>query len=78
MIDAEQIDVVLMNQEAYDFLAENEYLATIAHGTNAVNVSRFPVFQNADFTDSVFLGVIPNSPRMASALEYIAYLESGR
>ncbi|MBR4545233.1 MAG: hypothetical protein IKO14_04570 [Oscillibacter sp.] len=78
MIDAEQIDVVLMNQEAYDFLAENEYLATIAYGTNAVNVSRFPVFQNADFTDSVFLGVIPNSPRMASALEYIAYLESGR
>lgn len=78
MIDAEQIDVVLMNQEAYDFLAENEYLATITHGTNAVNVSRFPVFQNADFTDSVFLGVIPNSPRMASALEYIAYLESGR
>ena len=78
MIDAEQIDVVLMNQEAYDFLAENEYLATVAHGTNAVNVSRFPVFQNADFTDSVFLGVIPNSPRMASALEYIAYLESGR
>ena len=78
MIDAEQIDVVLMNQEAYDFLAENEYLATIEHGTNAVNVSRFPVFQNADFTDSVFLGVIPNSPRMASALEYIAYLESGR
>ena len=78
MIDAEQIDVVLMNQEAYDFLAENEYLATIEHGTNAVNVSRFPVFQNADFTDSVFLGVIPNSPRMAAALEYIAYLESGR
>ncbi len=73
MIDAEQVDVILMNQEAYNFLAEKEYLAT-----NAVNVSRFPVFQNADFTDSVFLGVVPNSPRMASALEYIAYLESGR
>ena len=73
MIDAEQVDVILMNQEAYNFLAEKEYLAA-----NAVNVSRFPVFQKADFTDSVFLGVIPNSPRMASALEYIAYLESGR
>ena len=76
-IDAEQLDVVLMNQEAYDFLSEKEYLAEIAYQTNAVNVSRFPVFQNAGFTDAVFLGVIPNSPRMSAALEYLAYLESG-
>ncbi|MBR0280869.1 MAG: hypothetical protein IJQ81_04650 [Oscillibacter sp.] len=79
-IDAEQLDVVLMNQEAYDFLSEKEYLADIAYQTyqtNAVDVSRFPVFRDAGFTDAVFLGVIPNSPRMSAALEYIAYLESG-
>ena len=76
-IDAEQLDVVLMNQEAYDFLSEKEYLAEIAYQTDAVDVSRFPVFQDAGFTDAVFLGVIPNSPRMSAALEYIAYLESG-
>ena len=76
-IDAEQLDVVLMNQEAYDFLSEKEYLAEIAYQTNAVDVSRFPVFRDAGFTDAVFLGVIPNSPRMSAALEYIAYLESG-
>ncbi|MBR3570457.1 MAG: hypothetical protein IKN96_06620 [Oscillibacter sp.] len=75
-IDAEQIDVILMNQEAYDFLSEKGYLATIAYQTNAADVSRFPVFQNAGFTDSVFLGVIPNSPRITAAMEYIAYLES--
>lgn len=76
MIDAEQVDVILMNREAYDFLSEKGYLATIAYQTDAVDVSRFPVFQGADFTESVFLGVIPNSPRIATAMKYIAYLES--
>ena len=71
MIDAEQIDVVLMNQEACTLLSEKGYLAT-----DAVDVSSLPVFQNAGFTDSVFLGVIPNSPRMTTARNYLAYLES--
>ena len=121
-VNAEQMDVVLMNREAYRLLSENGYLLELStclsqgnhnlyrrlqdclmenkviledngvevtlgeaenyHETairekNALDISQFPVFLNAGFTDSVFLGVIRNSPRIAAALEYITYLESG-
>ena len=120
--NAEQMDVVLMNREAYNLLSENGYLldlsaclsqenpnlyqrlqrrlvenkviledngvevalgkaenyrATAIREKNALDISQFPVFVNAGFTDSIFLGVIRNSPRIAADLEYIAYLESG-
>ena len=118
-ISAEQMDVVLMNREAYDWLSESGYLcelssrllqdnpdlyrqlqpcvvenkvtlednglevalreaedyhATVIYEQNALDVSRFPVFLDAGFTDSVFLGVILNSPRFAAAMEYMTYL----
>lgn len=121
-IDAEQLDVVLMNREAYDLLSgkgwllelppflshensslfqrlrscltenrvvlsdnqldlalgkEARYQAESVSQANALDVSRFPVFREAAFTGPVFLGVLPNSPRMSAVLEYIAYLESG-
>lgn len=112
-IDARQLDLVLMNREAYDLLSEGGYLlelssrldseslrgfltensvilednsldlalgeaetyqATTVREANALEVTQFPLFRHAGFTDSVFLGVVPGSPRMAAALDYIAYL----
>ena len=53
----------------------DSYRAAEICQTNALDVSRFPAFLDANFTDSVFLGVIRNSPRVAVAMEYIAYLD---
>ena len=112
-IDARQLDLVLMNREAYNLLSEGGYLlelssrldseglrgfltenrvilqdnsldialgeaetyqATAVQEANALEVTQFPLFRDAGFTDSVFLGVLPDSPRMSAALDYIAYL----
>ncbi|MBQ9617073.1 MAG: hypothetical protein IJR48_01805 [Oscillibacter sp.] len=112
-IDARQLDLVLMNREAYNLLSEGGYLlelssrldseglrgfltenrvilqdnsldialgeaetyqATVVQEANALEVTQFPLFRDAGFTDSVFLGVLPDSPRMSAALDYIAYL----
>ena len=119
--DAGQLDVILMNREAYDSLSGGGYLAELASSLsrndpalyerlqprltenevvlednslalalgetehyravtareqNALDISQAPVLTDAGFTDSVFLGLAPNSPRIAAATEYIAYLES--
>ena len=115
--DAEQVDIILMNREAYNLLSESGYLlnlssnlldgypnfrrflmtnkvilednalglalgeaeryrATTIYEENALEVSQFPFFLNADFTDAIFLGVIPNSPRLDNVMKYIAYLQS--
>ncbi|MBQ7681940.1 MAG: hypothetical protein IJT31_06990 [Oscillibacter sp.] len=112
-IDARQLDLVLMNREAYNLLSEGGYLlelssrldseglrgfltenrvilqdnsldialgeaetyqATVVQEANALEVTQFPLFRDAGFPDSVFLGVLPDSPRMSAALDYIAYL----
>ena len=115
--DAEQVDIILMNREAYDLLSKSGYLLNLSSGLfdrgpnfrefltankviladngldlalgeteyyrattiyeeNALEVSQFPFFLNASFTDSIFLGVIPNSPRLDNVMKYIAYLQS--
>lgn len=117
-ITAEQLDVVLMSQEAYDIYSQNGYLLEIssllsqndslyrsltpylaantvvlednsieyalneAHRyhavteevTNGIDVSEFPIFQEAGLPDSVYLGVIANSPRIPAVIQYIEYL----
>ena len=55
--------------------AENYHVEEI-YETNALDITRFPVFEGTDFTDSVYLGIFPNSPRMTAAVQYIAYLKN--
>ena len=115
--DTQQVDLILMNREAYNLLSESGYLLNLSSGPlgkdpnfrefltanqvilqdnsldfalgeaedyhaesvneeNALEVSRFPLFLNAGFTDPIFLGVIPNSPRIDAAMKYLAYLQS--
>ncbi len=118
-IDGEQLDIVLMNKEAFDTFSQNGYLYNLEEllqdsdiltsvepylVTNTsilednsedllmddslsyqavtkeypmgLDVSQKGLFQKAGFEDSVYLGVIANSPRMDMAVEYIKYLYS--
>lgn len=119
--NAGQLDVFLMNREAYNILSESgyllelppileqenpkfleqlrpflienniiltdnaierdlnetdEYYAVTKREINAAEISDFPVLREIDFTDEIFLGIAPNSPRLANAMEYINYLLS--
>ncbi len=117
-IEAKQLDIVLMNQEAYDIFSQKGYLldlhsllppggslysllephlmtntvilednaieyslneatryqAVTEEVTNGLDVSAFPLFQDAGFQDPVYLGVVGNSPRLSAAVQYIKYL----
>ena len=82
---AGQIDLALMNREAYDILSRNGYLMELpepyltANGdtVNALEGSGLPLFQSAGFPETVFLGVVTNCPRLPAAVEYIEYLAEG-
>ena len=119
-INAEQMDVVLMNQEGYDIFSQRGYLLDLSglltsDGTlyrrlephlavntvilednsieytlnqaeqyravteevvNGLDLSQFPLFQGAGFSEPVYLGVVGNSPRLPAVVQYIAYLAS--
>ena len=113
-----QLDVLLMNREAYDILSAGGYLlpltdfldagllnrvsdrltentvilednaiehrldesvpyrAVTEEVANGILISAFPLFERAEFSGDVYLGVVGNSPRMDAALQYIDYLTS--
>ena len=117
-IEAKELDVVLMNQEAYDIFSQSGYLyelpdiltgnaallnsvepyltanpviladnaieyqlgeaakyeATTREAVNSIDVSALPAFARAGFSEHIYLGVIANSPRLSSALQYFEYL----
>lgn len=119
-IEAKQLDVVLMNQEAYDILSQNEYLldlsdflddslyqllkphlsantvilednaieynlneadayvAVTEEVVNGIDVSAFPAFFKARFPDTIYLGIIANSPRLPAVLQYIEYMAAAQ
>lgn len=52
------------------------YKAVTEDVVNGVDVSVFPVLLEAQFSDTVYLGVIANSPRLPAVLQYIEYLAS--
>lgn len=120
VIEAKQLDVVLMNRESYDILSQNDYLLDLSdffsenaslgrllepyletntviiednaieynlneadeyvvvteEAVNGIDVSAFPVLLEARFPDTVYLGIIANSPRLPAVTQYIEYLAS--
>lgn len=114
--DAEQLDLVLMNREAYDILSASgyllelsgifggnttihpfltantvvlednsiehhlneaeQYLAVTEEAVNAIDASRLPMFAQAGFDDTVYLGIIGNTPRLSDCVKYVEYLAS--
>ncbi len=120
-ISSEQLDVVLMNQEAFDAFAQNGYLCnideTLQDADPALHEKLSPYFvenveiiednaedliydsteeyvaetteypmgidlneagmiKDAGFEDAVYFGIIGNTPRMETAVEYLDYLFS--
>ncbi len=121
-IEAKELDIVLMNQEAYDIFSRKGYLldlysllspdaslysllephlmtntvilednaieyslneaaryqAVTEEVTNGLDISAFPLFQEAGFREPVYLGVVGNSPRLSAAIQYIEYLATAQ
>ena len=120
-IDGEQLDVVLMNREAFDAFAQNgylynleellpeispelydeiedyiitnmeilednsqdlmfdpnlEYISETTEYPMAVDLSEAAMIKDAGFGDSVYFGILGNSPRTEMAVEYLGYLFS--
>lgn len=110
----EELDLVLMNREAYDILSRSGYLMVLdglfpealkpylttnavvlednaidynlgnaeeywevtEDSVNAIDVSSLPLFQQAGFPDTVYLGIIGNTPRFSECVDYLTYLAS--
>ena len=112
-VNAKQLDVVLMNREAYDILSQSGYLLDLSgratalapyltendvvlednsiefqlneadehrivteRAVNGMDVSQLSIFRNAGFPDSVYIGIIANSPRYSVTIPYLEYLVS--
>jgi len=67
--------VILEDNEIEHRLDESiPYRAVTEEVANGILISAFPLFERADFSGEVYLGVIGNSARMDAVLQYIDYL----
>ncbi len=62
------------NSIEYALNETHRYQAVTEEVTNGLDVSTFPMFQDAGFPAPVYLGVVGNSPRFPAAIQYIEYL----
>ena len=85
-INAKQLDLVLMNREAYDLCSQSGFLMDLsgvaddqfltAPQPNAIELTLLPLFKNANFSGKVYLGIIANSPRLEECRQYLDYILS--
>lgn len=88
-IGSEQLDLVLMDQEALEYFLRNDSLCdieTLMPDTDltlyqdaeayplALCLSETPLMKKSGFTAPVYVGIISNSPRKETAVSYIQYL----
>lgn len=62
------------NSIEYNLNEADTYEAVSVESVNGIDVSEFPLFREAGFSDYVYLGVVGNSQRLETVFEYIAYL----
>lgn len=62
------------NELDYALGKADSHQETVSYVMNGLDVSQFRFFQEADLSGSVYLGVMPNSVRLDSVGDYIAYL----
>ena len=110
-VNSRQLDLVLMNREAYNLCsasgylldlsdildsacltanqvilednaveyylnAAQEYTAVTETVYNALELTQLSAFQKAGFSDSVYIGIIANTPRLPESQDYLDYLIS--
>lgn len=118
-IDSEQLDIAIMDKEAFDTFSQNGYLcdldsllsseapklykklkpflvknitilednsidlvfdnslvykATTEEYTMGLDLSSSPAIHNAGFSETIYLGIIKNTPRKDIVIEYLKYL----
>lgn len=91
-IGAEQLDIVLMNKEAFDAFSEAGYLcdlktllseqapdfyqnfADFLVDQYGLDVSKIGLISEAGFDDIVYAGIVENSQRKETAMEYLKYI----
>lgn len=68
-------EVILQDNQVELELGEADtYEAETEPHTNALAVSDLPAFASSDLTDSIYLGIIANTPRMDESLAFMRYL----
>lgn len=85
-INAKQLDLVLMNREAYDFCSQSGFLMDLsgmaddqfltAPQLNAIELTLLPLFRAANFSGKVYLGIIANTPRPEECRQHLDYILS--
>ena len=115
-INTRQLDVVLMNREAYDLMSGSgylldltpllgdnaalapllttntvilednameydlhqaeEYIAVTEESVNGLNLTDVPMFRQAGFSGDVYAGIVANTPRPETSVDYLVYLVS--
>ena len=69
MIEAKQADVIIADNTAIKIIADNGYL------TDPDDISRLNI-SDMGYTDSVYAGIVANTPRPNDARGYIEYLKN--
>ena len=64
------------NSIEYTLNQAEQYRAVTEEVVNGLDLSQFPLFQGAGFSEPVYLGVVGNSLRLPAVVQYIAYLAS--
>ena len=70
----ENVVVLEDNAIEYNLNEADEYREVTALKTNALDLSGISVIREAGFPDSVFLGIIANTPRQEQSLDYLDYV----
>ena len=70
----ENVVVLEDNAIEYNLNEADEYREVTALKTNALDLSGISVIREAGFPDSVFLGIIANTPRLERCTDYLTYL----
>lgn len=74
----EENTVILEDNDIEHLLDENiPYQANTEAVENGIKISAYPLFERAELTGDVYLGVVGNSARTDAVLQYVEYLTSG-
>ena len=72
----ENVVVLKDNAIEYRLNEADAYQEVTELRKNAIDLSEIPVISGAGFSDSVFLGIIANTPRLEKCADYLKYLLS--
>ena len=72
----ENVVVLEDNAIEYKLNEADEYHEVTAPAMNAIDLSDIPLIKDAGFPDSIYLGIIANTPRLERCTAYLEYLLS--